>query len=197
MTFAIVNLVLSLSGLRDRYEVSEGTLDHGIPTAVIVTLSAGQTLPEVSAATAHDGTHRARPVSARFEPMSKLKDVTTPVPRVLLSATLAGPAPSGSTDTSRLCQAAPSLGTTRTSRLLGHHPDQAALSYSDVLRQAAGEGLSPPLEPAAPHGANHQVDRFRTRPNILAKCSRLSNDHVSGCLDGLVEIVQALSALTG
>src|SRR5215472_8261052 len=32
-----------------------------------------------------------------FEPVYGLKDVTTPVPRVLLSATLAGPAPSGST----------------------------------------------------------------------------------------------------
>jgi hypothetical protein len=33
----------------------------------------------------------------------------TPVPRVLLSATLAGPAPSGSTRTSRLCQGCPQL----------------------------------------------------------------------------------------
>jgi hypothetical protein len=31
-----------------------------------------------------------------------LRDVTTPVPRVLLSVTLAGPAPSGSTGTPRL-----------------------------------------------------------------------------------------------
>jgi hypothetical protein len=60
----------------------------------------------------------------------------TPVPRVLLSATLAGPAPSGSTGTSRLCQ-----GCSRPPR---HHADQAALSYSDLLRQATGEGLSPP-----------------------------------------------------
>ena len=42
-------------------------------------------------------TRRARPVSARFEPVSRFKDEITPVPRVLLSATLAGPAPSGST----------------------------------------------------------------------------------------------------
>src|SRR5205823_12050084 len=43
------------------------------------------------------GTRRARPRSARFEPVASVKDVITPVPRVLLSATLAGPAPSGST----------------------------------------------------------------------------------------------------
>ena len=90
----------------------------------------------------NSGTRRARPRSARFEPVSKLKDVTTPVPRVLLSVTLAGPAPSGSTETSRLCQ-----GCSRPPR---HHPDQPALSYADLLRQANGEGLSPPLEPSAP-----------------------------------------------
>ena len=62
----------------------------------------------------------------------------TPVPRVLLSAMLAGPAPSGSTGTSRLCQ-----GCSHPPR---HHPDQAALSYSVLLRQDEGEGLSPPLD---------------------------------------------------
>ena len=98
-----------------------------------------RTLPGVPAATVNSGTRRARPISTRFEPVSELKDVTTPVPRVLLSATLAGPAPSGSTDTSRLCQ-----GCSRPPR---HHPDQAALSYTALLRQDGGEGLSPPLEP--------------------------------------------------
>jgi hypothetical protein len=102
-------------------------------------------LPGVPAAHEHSGTRRARPVSARFEPVSWFKDVTTPVPRVLLSATLAGPAPSGSTRTSRLCQ-----GCSRPPR---HHPDQAALSFTSLLRQASGEGLSPPLEPTAPRGA--------------------------------------------
>src|SRR5262249_57595678 len=53
---------------------------------------------EVPAARRYGGTHRARPLSTRFEPVYGLKDVTTPVPRVLLSATLAGPAPSGSTE---------------------------------------------------------------------------------------------------
>jgi hypothetical protein len=39
---------------------------------------------------------------------------------------------------SRLCQ-----GCSRPPR---HHAAQAALSYSDLLRQATGEGLPPPLE---------------------------------------------------
>ena len=54
--------------------------------------------------------------------MSRLKDVTTPVPRVLLSVTLAEPAPSGSTGTSRLRQGC--------SHLHRHHSVQAALSYA-------------------------------------------------------------------
>ena len=56
-----------------------------------------KTSPGVLAASVNSETRRVRPRSARFEPVSKLKDVTTPVPLVLLSATLAGPAPSGST----------------------------------------------------------------------------------------------------
>ena len=47
--------------------------------------------------------------------------------------------PSGSPRTSRLCQ--------DRSRPPRHHPGQTVLSYSDLLRQATGEGLSPPLEP--------------------------------------------------
>ena len=54
------------------------------------------TRPEVPFASTHVRTHRARPVSARFEPVNALKGVVTPVPRVLLSVSLAGPAPSGS-----------------------------------------------------------------------------------------------------
>jgi hypothetical protein len=67
-----------------------------------------------------------------------LRGFTTSVPHVLLSIPLAGPAPSGSTGTSRLCQ-----GCSRPPR---HHPDQAALSSIDLLRQAEGEGLPPPLK---------------------------------------------------
>jgi hypothetical protein len=40
-----------------------------------------------------------------------------------------------------------------------HHPSQAALSYSDLLRQVTGECLSPPLGHTAPHGADRRLDR--------------------------------------
>jgi len=53
--------------------------------------------------------------------------------------------PIGSTGTSRLCQ-----GCSCPPR---HHPDQAALSSTAPLRRDGGEGLSPPLEMTAPHGA--------------------------------------------
>jgi hypothetical protein len=73
-------------------------LPHGLPGLI------KESSREVPAAKRSGGTHRARPVSTRFEPVHGIKDVTTQVPRVLLSATLAGPAPSGSAKTSRLCQ---------------------------------------------------------------------------------------------
>jgi len=72
---------------RHRYAAD---LPHGLPRLL------KESSREVPAARS-GGTHRARPVSTRFEPVHEIKDVTTPVPRVLLSATLAGPAPSGST----------------------------------------------------------------------------------------------------
>ena len=104
----------------------------------------------------------ARPRSARFEPVPFVKDVMTPVPRVLLSATLAGPAPSGGAGTPRLCQ-----GCSRPPR---HHPDQAALSFTALLRQGGGEGLSPPLEQTAPHGAGLRTGTTATptRPALAA-----------------------------
>ena len=123
--------------------------------------------PEVPAATAHGGTHRARPISARFEPVSRLKDVTTPVPRVLLSATLAGPAPSGSTGTSRLCQ-----GCSRPPR---RYPDQAALSYSDLLRQASRRRSLTSTRITAPHGAEtwHYIPRDTGSHDLGAIGARL------------------------
>jgi hypothetical protein len=111
------------------------------------------------------GTRRARPRSARFEPVSFLKDPITPVPRVLLSATLAGPAPSGSTGTPRLCQ-----GCSRPPR---HHPAQAAPSFTALPRQDGGEGLSPPLEQTAPHDAGrHTATRWRWRPRTRRRARR-------------------------
>src|ERR1019366_3684907 len=50
------------------------------------------------------GAHRARPISARFEPVYLSRDVIALVPRVLLFITLAGPTPSGDPGASRLCQ---------------------------------------------------------------------------------------------
>ena len=97
-----------------------------------------KTCREVLAASVNGETLRVRPKSARLESVSRLKDVTTPVPHVLLSITLAGPAPSGSADTSRLCQGC--------SHPIRHHPDTTALSYTQPLRRPGGAGLPPPLE---------------------------------------------------
>src|SRR5215472_1716067 len=68
------------------------------PQAFSVASRSGGRIPSRSSRRAARGrTHRTQPISARFELVSCLKDVTTPVSRVLLSVTLAGPAPSGST----------------------------------------------------------------------------------------------------
>jgi hypothetical protein len=68
------------------------------------------------------GAHRARPISARLEPVYLSKDVLTLVPRVLHSVTLAEPTPSGSTGASRLCR-----GCSHPSR---HLPGPAAPSFT-------------------------------------------------------------------
>jgi hypothetical protein len=146
--------------IRNGSRVHCGSLDEGgarlcpsgiatsTPQTFLVASRAAFVYPPRSSPARHEraGAHRVRPRSTRFEPVSLWKDVTTPVPRVLLSIPLAGPAPSGGTDTSRLCQ-----GRSHPPR---HHPGRAALSSADLLRQDNGEGLSPPLEPTAPHGAN-------------------------------------------
>src|SRR5690349_20731416 len=90
-----------------------------------------------------------------------MTDVITPVPRVLLSATLAGPAPSGGAGTSRLCQ-----GCSRPPR---HHPDQAALSSTAPPRQDGGEGLSPPLEPQRLTAQTDGLDGFREAQILLRR----------------------------
>src|SRR6266487_2717103 len=70
------------------------------------------------------------------ERVHELRDVMTLVPRVLLSVTLAGPAPSGSAGTSRLCQDCP--------RPSQHLPGQAVLSFTAPLRQGQRQGPSTP-----------------------------------------------------
>jgi len=67
------------------------------------------------------------------------------VPHVHLLVLLAGPAPSGSTRASRRCQ-----DCSRPHRRL---PDQAVLSFTRLLRQPSGQGLSPRLGTLAPRGA--------------------------------------------
>jgi len=44
-----------------------------------------------------------------------------------------------------------------------HLPDRAALSFTSLLRQASGGGLSPPLEQSAPHGARGGIPRSGSR----------------------------------
>jgi hypothetical protein len=69
----------------------------------------------------------------------------TPVPHVLLSVTLAGPRPSGSTGPSRLCQ-----GCSHPPR---HHPGQAAPSFTALLRQDQRRRSLTSSRTTAPHGA--------------------------------------------
>jgi hypothetical protein len=81
---------------------------------------------------------RKRSLPPQFIGGSRLRDVVTLVPRVLLFVTLAEPTPSGSTGMSRLCQ-----GCSHPPR---HLPCRAALSCTALLRQDGDEGLPPPFE---------------------------------------------------
>src|SRR6266487_4524309 len=82
------------------------------------------------------------------ERVHELRDVMTLVPRVLLSVTLAGPAPSGSAGTSRLCQDCP--------RPSQHLPGQAVLSFTAPLRQGQRQGLPP-------HSNQQRLTAHRTK----------------------------------
>ncbi|MGK2852568.1 MAG: recombinase family protein [Microbacteriaceae bacterium] len=105
--------------------------------------------PEVTVRDHHPSPGGPQVIQARYHPAdvrnASLRDVQMLVPRVLLFVTLAEPTPSGSTDASRLCR-----GCSHPHR---HLPEQAAPSYTALLRQDGGEGLSPPLKSSAPHGA--------------------------------------------
>ena len=74
------------------------------------------------------------PYPPDFEPVDELRDVITLVPRVLLSATLTGPTPSGSAGASRLCR-----GCSHPPR---RFPDQAAPSFAALLRQGQRRTVS-------------------------------------------------------
>src|SRR5512142_1952025 len=73
------------------------------------------------------------------------RGVTAPVSRVYLPVSLTVPGPSGGAGPSRLRR-----GCSHPPRRL---TDQAASSFTPLLRQQGGEGLSPPPRPAAPRGA--------------------------------------------
>ena len=82
-----------------------------------------------------------------------LRDVTTLVPRVLLSILLTGPTPSGSADAPRLCR-----GCSHPPR---HLPDQAAPSSIRPLRRPDDVGLSPPLEQQRLTAHETSIERVR------------------------------------
>jgi hypothetical protein len=102
-----------------------------------------------------------------------LRDVIALVPLVLLFVTLAEPTPSGSTGTSRLCQ-----GCSHPPR---HLPGQAALSYTVLLRQHGDEGLPPPFELSAPHGA--RGSRLRARATNALGRAMLAHPQDGECPD--------------
>ena len=106
--------------------------------------------------------HRARsrtalrPTSARFEPVHRLRGFTPPVPRVHLSASLAGPGPSGSARPSRRCQDC--------------FPPSPASPGSDcpqLPRSAATDRGQGPSIPARICGAS-----WRTKPSMYSNSSR-------------------------
>ncbi len=85
-----------------------------------------------------------RPRSARLEPARRYGALTL-VPLVHLLVSLAGPAPSGSTGTSRLCQGCfpPSPAS----------PGSGCPQLHPAAATASEDGLSPPLGQPAPRGA--------------------------------------------
>jgi hypothetical protein len=121
----------------------------------------------VLAASVNSETRRARPKSARLESVIRVEgrnnagSSRTPLHHVRRK--------SGSADTSRLRQ-----GCSHPPR---HHPDQAALNSIHLLRQADGKGLSPPLEPTAPQGANRPPDTSTTEaaPDSAARAAEYAS----------------------
>ena len=89
------------------------------------------------------------------------------VPSVRLLVLLAGPAPSGSTGTSRRCQ-----GCSHPPR---RPPDQAAPSFTQPLRRPSRAGLSPPLGNTAPRGARSRPRRSPRTPSRAAGTARTAS----------------------
>ena len=103
---------------RHRYAAD---LPHGLPGPL------KHIAPEVPAASVHGGTRRARPVSARFEPVSQLKDVK----RRFLAYSF----PPRSPDPHHLAVLARSDLVGAACHPHRHHPDRAAPSFTVLLRQ--------------------------------------------------------------
>ena len=98
-----------------------------------------------------------------------IRRLHTPVPLVHLFVSLAGPAPSDGASTPRLHEG-PLAALTGTSRI------RLPLSFTALLRQDSGEGLPPPLEQSAPHGARVRWNKPATSPCDIC-CFDNSHDH--------------------
>jgi hypothetical protein len=141
-------------------------------------LPGGSCLPPRKFPARHEGRVRAAPGPdpPGFRAGAASRGCHTPVPRVLLSVSLAGPVPSGSSGTSRLCQ-----GCSRRPR---HHPDRAALSSAVPLRRDQRSRSLTSTRITAPHGAHTMpvTPRRRccwSRASTSVWCSRYSDTHSS------------------
>ena len=95
-----------------------------------------------------DGRHALLPTRIHQVRVGKaLRGFTPSVPHVLLSIPLAGPAPSGSTGTPRLCQ-----GCSQPPR---HLPDQPALSSCRAAATTRRRRSLTSTQTTAPHGARN------------------------------------------
>ena len=116
--------------LQPRREYAAG-LPRGLPTGYAFRLRSHRPPSGGTMCTA------ARPRSARFEPVPELEGFQPPVhSRYTLSASLAGPGPSGSAGPSRRCQ-----GCFPPDRRTSTGP--AALSFTGLLRQPGGGSFHP------------------------------------------------------
>ncbi len=147
--------------LHHRHDYAAG-LHHGLPGR---RHSPNRKFPARPLDSPAEAERRAVGTGARCDPAHvrqvpgwwvRLRGVQTLVPHVCLSVLLAEPAPSGSTGTPRLVRAA-----------VHPHPrpgDRAALSFTVLLRQHGGGGLSPPLGSTAPRGARSPRPRVGRVP---------------------------------
>ena len=120
---------------------------HGLPPNRPARSSRPASPPAVRTAT--------QPISARLE-LVGLEGLDTLVSHVHLPVSLAGPAPSGSTGSSRRCQGClpPSPAS----------PGSGCPQLHPAATTAGGGGLSPPLGHAAPRGARSRPPTGRRSP---------------------------------